>query len=68
MGCWLIVFGYFVAIAVDAFIDKAKLEASGEFYSDWLAAVTPPHWLRDWAVFSGSCGGVYRLVKDCDCG
>jgi hypothetical protein len=30
-----------IAIGIDAFIDKAKLEANGEFYGDWLAAVTP---------------------------
>jgi hypothetical protein len=40
IGCVLILVGYFVAIAIDAFIDKAKVEGQG-FYGDWITIVTP---------------------------
>jgi hypothetical protein len=58
MGCWLIVFGYFIAIAIDAFIDKAKLEVSGDFYGDWWAAVAP-HIGYALGLLFLVCAGVY---------
>lgn len=40
LGCSVILLGMFVAIAIDAALDKAKAEAEG-FYGDALTIVTP---------------------------
>ena len=39
-GCFLILLGYFLVIAIDAVMDKAKAEGEG-FYGEWLTIVTP---------------------------
>lgn len=39
-GCLIILAGYFVAIAVDAALDKAKADGQG-YYGDLLAIITP---------------------------
>jgi hypothetical protein len=39
-GCVLILIGYFIAIAIDAFLDKANVGGEG-FYGDWITIVTP---------------------------
>lgn len=39
-GCIFILLGYFLAIAIDAFIDKAKAEGQG-YYGELLTIVTP---------------------------
>lgn len=40
LGCSVILLGFFVAIAIDAALDKAKAEAEG-CYGDVLTIVTP---------------------------
>ena len=39
-GCFIVLLGYFFALAIDAFMDKAKAEAN-DFYGDWLTIVAP---------------------------
>lgn len=39
-GCIFILLGYFLAIAIVAFVNKAKLEGQ-DYYGDALAAISP---------------------------
>lgn len=39
-GCVLTILGMFLALGVDAAIDKAKAEGEG-FYGEWLTVITP---------------------------
>ncbi|HEY9748378.1 MAG TPA: hypothetical protein V6C63_06860 [Allocoleopsis sp.] len=40
LGCSLVLLGFFIAIAIDAALDKAKAEAEG-FYGELLTIITP---------------------------
>lgn len=40
IGCIVILLGYFIALAIDALMDKSKAEAN-DFYGNWLTIVTP---------------------------
>lgn len=39
-GCILIILAYFLVIAIDAFLDKAKVEGQG-YYGELITIITP---------------------------